>query len=373
MTSIIKVAEKKFKLASRWARLGAFLLDVGFLGLCQALLIFSGFAFFEIFDTFISRHDAWDMTSVSVGTLSVILWGFGLFFMDGFKEGGGFGKRLLSLQIVRLEDGKPANFKDAFVRRFAGIFQPVDWLFATGKERQRMGDKLAKTVVVKLDTQSVEFVTEDGTESKVKAGTETTDLEQVLGDVIREITHRFSEAKQKVDASIGVEKQFQNAHDGAIAQAERCEERAIIAIQAGREDLAREDLAQRNEYRQLASGYKAQWEEQKQVVSHLTTLFETLQQKTEETERKRDQVIAQHTNVDAHEHLRQALTEFQDSKAFEILRKVEQNVTEAAAIAKAASEVDVEFKDVKLHREFANYAEDASIDKDLAELKARLQ
>ena len=107
MTSIVKVAEKKFKLASRWARLGAFLLDVGFLGLCQALLIFSGFAFFEIF---ISRYDASDMTSVSVGTLSVILWGFGLFFMDGFKEGGGFGKRLLSLQIVRLEDGKPANF-----------------------------------------------------------------------------------------------------------------------------------------------------------------------------------------------------------------------------------------------------------------------
>ena len=30
-------------------------------------------------------------------------------------------------------------------------------------------------------------------------------------------------------------------------------------------------------------------------------------------------------------------------------------------------------KVVKLHREFANYAEDASIDKDLAELKARLQ
>jgi len=371
--SIIKVAGKKFKLASRWARLGAFLLDVGFLGLCQAILILSGFVLFEIFDSFRSFHDASNMTSVSVGTLSFILWGFGLFFMDGIKKGGGFGKRLLSLQTIRLEDGEPANFKDAFVRRFAGIFQPVDWLFATGKEKQRMGDKLAKTVVVKLDTKQVEFVTEDETESAVKNRAATTDLEKVLGDVIHEITDRFSEAKQKVDASIGIEKQFQNAHEGAITQAERCEERAAIALQAGREDLAREDLAQRNEYRRLASSYKAQWNEQKRVVSHLTTLFETLQQKTEETERKRDQVIAQHTNVDAHEHLHQALTELQDSKAFEILRQVEQNVTEAAALARAASEVDVEFKDVKLHREFSNYAEDASIDKDLAELKAKLQ
>ncbi|MXV74720.1 hypothetical protein F4Z99_10615, partial [Candidatus Poribacteria bacterium] len=369
----IKVAGKKFKLASRWARLGAFLSDVGFLGLCQAVLLLSGFVLFEIFDSLRSFHDASNMTSVSIGTLSFILWGFGLFFMDGFQKGGGFGKKLLSLQTIRLEDGAPANFKDAFVRRFVGIFQPLDWLFATGKERQRMGDKLAKTVVVKLDTKQVEFVTEDETEPAVKNRAATTDLEKVLGDVIHEITDRFSEAKQKVDASIGIEKQFQNAHEGAIAQAARCEERASIAIQAGREDLAREDLAQRNEYRRLASNYKAQWNEQKRVVAHLTTLFETLQQKTEETERKRDQVIAQHTNVDAHEHLHQALTGLQDSKAFEILRQVEQNVTEAAALARAASEVDVAFKDVKLHREFSNYAEGASIDKDLAELKAKLQ
>ena len=369
--SIIKVAGKKLKLASRWARLGAFLLDIGLLGFCQALLMFSGFALFRILDGF-DFDGASDMTSVIIGTLSVILWGFGLFYMDGFQRGGGFGKRLLSLQVIRLENGKPASFKDAFVRRFAGIFQPVDWLFATGKERQRMGDKLAKTVVVKLDTKLVEFV-EVETETAGEAVTETADLEKILGDIISEITSRFSEARQKVDASIGVEKQFQDAYEGAIVQAERCEERAIIAIQAGREDLAREDLAQRNEYRQLANSYKNQWEEQKQAVAQLTSLFETLQQKTEETERKRDQVIAQNTNVDAHEHLRQALTELQDSKAFEILRKVEENVTEAAALAKAAAEVDVAFKDVKLHREFASYAEDASIDRDLAELKARLQ
>ena len=158
-----------------------------------------------------------DITSVSAATSKFYSLGiYGLLFMDGFKKGGGFGKRLLSLQTIRLEDGEPANFKDAFVRRFAGIFQPVDWLFATGKEKQRMGDKLAKTVVVKLDTKSVEFVTEGETESAVKTRAATTDLEKVLGDVIHEITNRFSEAKQKVDASVGIEKQFQNAHEGAI-------------------------------------------------------------------------------------------------------------------------------------------------------------
>ena len=110
--SIIKIAGKKFKLASRWSRLGAFLLDIGILGFCQALLMLSGFALYTTLDGF-NFDDASDMTTVSIATLSVILWGFGLFYMDGFQKGGGFGKKLLSLQVVRVEDGKPANFKDA--------------------------------------------------------------------------------------------------------------------------------------------------------------------------------------------------------------------------------------------------------------------
>ena len=368
--SIVRIVGEKFKLASRWARLGAFLLDIGLLGFCQVILILLSFLLGGILRDF---HDIYRSEVVTNPTLflSVVMWVHGIFFMDGVKKGGGFGKRLLSLQIIRLKDGKPANFKDAFVRRFAGIFQPIDWLFTFGKERQRMGDKLAKTVVVKLDSPLVEIVPE--TETEVEAESEEKDLEKVLEDVILEITNRFSEAKQKVDASIGIEKQFQNAHDGAVAQAERCEERAIISLKAEREDLAREDIAQRNEYRQLANRYKAQWEEQKETVAHLTMLLDTLQQKTVETRRKRDSVIAQHKNVDAHELLHQTLTEFQDSKAFEILKKMGQNVTEAAALAKAASEVDVEFNDMKLQREFANYAEDESIDKELAELKAKLQ
>lgn len=366
--SFVKIAGEKFKLASRWARLGAFLLDIGFLTFCQGVLWLIGLlqsVMFSDVDEYMIFGD--DPAVVTFFVLSIILWNYGYFFMDGRYDGGGFGKRLLSLKIVRLKDGEQANYKDAFVRRFSAIFQPIDWLFALGKGRQRMGDKLAKTVVVKLDSPNVEIVTEEETENK------ETDLEKVLEDVILEITNRFSEAKQKVDASIGIEKQFQNAHDGAIAQAEKCEERAIISLKAGREDLAKEDLAQRNEYRQIANRYKEQWEQQKKTVEHLTTLLDTLQQKTQQTQREREVVIARHKNVDAQEHLQQTLSELQDNKAFEMLKKMGQNVTEAAALAKAASEVDVEFQDVELNREFVNYAEDEAINKDLAELKETLK
>ena len=168
-------------------------------------------------------------------------------------------------------------------------------------------------------------------------------------------------------------KHFQDAYEGAVAQAERWQERAIISLKAEREDLAREDLEKRNEYRRLAEQYKAQWEEQKQVVQALSNLLEHLQQKMTEAEGKKAVVVAQHRNIDAESHLREMLKEIQDTKAFETLTKMEQDATEASTLAKAAAEVDVAYQDTKLEREFASYAEDASIDKDLTELKTKLQ
>ena len=81
--------------------------------------------------------------------------------------------------------------------------------------------------------------------------TETEDPEKILENAIVEMKNRLSEAREKVDASIGVEKQFQDAYEGAVAQARVARSRCY-SLKAEREDLAREDLEKRNEYRQLA-------------------------------------------------------------------------------------------------------------------------
>ena len=389
---LIEVAGKKFKLASRWARLSAFFIDGMLVAGVLSILAF-------LFDAMGSGIGP---SLIRIGLLSALLWTLGpktkidedvfplvqmsiiglfgpwlnygletllwggaaigaalLFFMDGFGDGQGPGKKLLSLQVLRLKNGKPCTVKDSFIRRLTSIFQPLDSFWTFGKQRQRMGDKLAETVVVKLDP--------------VPEALETEDPEKILENAIVEMTNRLSDARQKVDASVGVEKLFQNAYEGAAAQANGWQERAVINLKAGREDLAREDLEKRNEYRRLADKYKTQWEDQKQVVHALSNLLEYLQQKMTETEGKKAAIVAKHRNVDAESHLREMLEEIQGSKAFETLVKMEQDVSEAATLAKTAAEVDIAYQDVKLEREFAGYAEEASIDKDLTELKARLQ
>ena len=387
----IKIAGKTFRLASRLSRLFAFFVDGTLLAVSLLLLFFIQSAlppgpFFAFLSAALwiagpksnLRIRTLVLTQVALvflllpfleeapfharPSLAPALWSLGMLFMDGFKNGQGIGKNLLSLQVIRVKDGKPGTFKDSFVRRLAGIFQPLDSLWSLGEKKQRMGDKFADTVVVKLAEEIEEIEPPERVEP-----------EQLLDDAIVEMTNRLAQARQKVDASIGIEKQLRDAYEGALVQAERCEERAAIAIQAGREDLAREDLARRNEYRQSAERYKTQWEEQQQIVAQLTALLETLEQKTAATRQKRDVVIAQHRNVDAHEHLRQMLAEVQDNEAFELLEKMEQDVSDASTLAKAAAEADVELSDAKRDSEFAAYAEAASIDEELAQLKAKFQ
>ena len=387
----IEVAGKKLKLASRFARLSAFFIDGMLVAGILSILVFlfdamgSGIGPSLIRIGLLSAllwtlgpktkidEDAFPLVQMSIiglfgpwlnYGLDTLLWGgtaIGvaiLFFLDGFGDGQGPGKKLLSLQVLRLKNGKPCSFKDSFVRRLTSIFQPLDCLWTFGKQRQRMGDKLAETVVVKLDP--------------VPETLETEDPEKILENAIAEMTNRLSDARQKVDAAIGVEKLFQNAYEGAVAQAERWQERAIINLKAGREDLAREDLGKRNEYQRLADQYKKQGEDQEQVVQTLSDLLEHLQQQTMEAEGKKATVVAQHRNIDAEVHLRETLKEIQNHQAFETLANMEKKATEAATLAKAAAEADVAYQNAALAREFSDYAEETSLDKDLTELKAKL-
>ena len=359
----IEIAGKKIKLGSRLARLYALFIDFTCLSVVQIIAAALMHLIGELISPTMLDRPEGALQGFILGTFvfsSMALWVFGLFFIDGFRKGQGIGKKLLSLQVLRLKDGKPCTFKDAFIRRFAGIFQPLDFFWTLGKKRQRLGDKFAETVVVKYEPEQAQTEAETG------------DPESVLENVIVEMKNRLSEARGKVNASIGVEKQFQDAYESAVSQAERCQERAVIALKAGREDLAREDLEKRNEYQRLADKHKTQWEEQKQIVQELSNLLEHFQQKMMEAEGEKAAIVAKHRNVDAEAHLREMLKEIQDSKALETLTKMDQDATEATTLAKAATEVDVAYQDMKLEREFSSYAEEASIDKDIAELKAKL-
>ncbi|HVL47353.1 MAG TPA: RDD family protein [Candidatus Thermoplasmatota archaeon] len=77
---------------------------------------------------------------------------------EGFAGGRSLGKLLLGLKVVKVENGRPPDVLDAFLRNllrllwigpFAPVFLAADfWLMATGELEQRTGDLASGTMVV---------------------------------------------------------------------------------------------------------------------------------------------------------------------------------------------------------------------------------
>ena len=351
----IRIARQEFELAPLKLRLSAFLIDVS----CLLYITF--------FVTLIAypNPEIALLPFRTVQSINLGLWIFGLFFMDGFN-GCGPGKRAMSIQVVRLKNGRPGGFKDAFLRRIASVLAPLDLIPSLGKKRQRLGDKLAGTVVVKSE-QEVVIVDLEAENNPIG------EPEEVLGVAILEMKSRLSKAREQVDASIEAEKQFQTSYEDAVAQAEQAQASAVTALQAEDEDIAREALQKRNKHRRLADGYEKQYEEQKQVVQSFKNTLEYLQRKMMEAQVKKAVIVAQHRNTNAQTHLRKMLAEIEESEPFETFVETEQRVTKESALEKAAAEMDTAYQDAELEREFEGNAEETSIDKELAELKAKLQ
>ena len=76
---------------------------------------------------------------------------FYLFLGDGLHQGQSFAKQLLGVRVVDAKTGRPCTFGQSFVRNIFTILGPIDWIFIFGDAHQRLGDKVAGTVVVTAD------------------------------------------------------------------------------------------------------------------------------------------------------------------------------------------------------------------------------
>jgi uncharacterized RDD family membrane protein YckC len=78
----------------------------------------------------------------------VLLFGvFYLLFAGGFSGGQSWGKRIVGTAVVVERTGEPCGLMKSLVRNLPLVV--VDWLFIFGEDRQRLGDKIAGTVVVR--------------------------------------------------------------------------------------------------------------------------------------------------------------------------------------------------------------------------------
>lgn len=71
------------------------------------------------------------------------------FFADGLSGGGSYAKQWMDMAVVDATTGAPCTFGQSCIRNLLlGLLGPIDWIFIFGERHQRLGDKVARTVVV---------------------------------------------------------------------------------------------------------------------------------------------------------------------------------------------------------------------------------
>src|SRR5690606_23106395 len=99
--------------------------------------------------------------------------------------------------------------------------------------------------------------------------TKAEDPEKMLSQVLLEMQQQLVEAKKAVAMAIADEKRLQKQYNAELDKAKEWERKAMLAVRAGDDNLARQALVRKQEHENISSQFQQQWIAQKAAVDKL--------------------------------------------------------------------------------------------------------
>jgi phage shock protein A len=198
------------------------------------------------------------------------------------------------------------------------------------------------------------------------------DPEKMLNQVVIDMANQLIEAKKQVAVSIADEKRLAKQAETESANAAEWERRAMLAIRAGDDVLAKEALARKKEHEQLATALKDQWQKQKQAVDQLKTALRLLNNKIEEAKRKKNVLIARKKRAEAQKAIQETMGGLNNASAFETFDRMATKIDQMEAEAEAAGELAEQYSGDTLAHRFGQLEATAGAEDDLLALKRKM-
>ena len=198
--------------------------------------------------------------------------------------------------------------------------------------------------------------------------------EKMLSQVIVDMNQQLIESKKSVASSIADEKRLERQMRNNQSLAREWEEKARLAVKAGKDELAKEALLRKQEFDNLYNQYKPQWDVQHEAVEKLKMALRQLQQKIEEAQRKKNLLIARSKRASAQKKIQETVSGLSDNSAFEVFDRMAAKVERLEAENEATLELaEIENSELDLERQFAELESGtASADLLLEDLKQRM-
>jgi phage shock protein A len=199
------------------------------------------------------------------------------------------------------------------------------------------------------------------------------DPQKMLNQIVLDMQNQLVEAKKQVAVSIADEKRLKKQLDEQNELSKEWERKAMLAVRASDDALAREALRRKGEHDAQIVEFAKQWELQKTAVDKLKEQLRTLNEKIEEAKRKKNILIARQKRAEAQRAIQDTMRGLSDTSAFDTFDRMAQRVDQIEAEAEAATELGGELTGDTLTEKFkALEATGGGADHALAELKAKM-
>ena len=198
--------------------------------------------------------------------------------------------------------------------------------------------------------------------------------EKMLNQLLLDMQDQLIESKKAVAQAIADEKKLERDTAAQKALVEEWERKAMLAVEAGKDELAKEALLRKQDYQNAHAEYQKQWLAQKDSVEKLKVSLKELQVKIDEAQRKKNLLIARAKRAEAQQKIQDTMSGMSSSRAsFDTFDRMAKKVDELEAHAEASKELADFSADSDLEKQFAQLEKsDTSADKMLLELKQKM-
>jgi phage shock protein A len=191
------------------------------------------------------------------------------------------------------------------------------------------------------------------------------DPEKMIDQILRDMQDNMTTARSQVAAMIAQEKELEADLHENKRLADEWARKAQRAVEAGKDDLAREALRRKKDSEDNSQVYANQLGVQEGAVSKLKDQLRQLESKYQSTLSQRDSMVARQRRARAQTQVAQSITVFSPLDPSSELDRMERRIRSDEAQAAAALELgetgyDAQFKELEM---------DVDIEDELEELK----
>ncbi|MBW7933660.1 MAG: PspA/IM30 family protein, partial [Gemmatimonadaceae bacterium] len=123
--------------------------------------------------------------------------------------------------------------------------------------------------------------------------------EKMLDQIVVDMRSQLQKAKQQVAAAIADEKRLKDQAEAEYKAAQDWEQKAMLAVKEGRDDLAKQALVRQSEHYAHGQQLEATWQAHQAETEKLKNSLRDLNDKIEEAKRKKNLLLARQRRAQA--------------------------------------------------------------------------